>query len=104
MTLHARAPAVFVGTAKSVPWRPTGWFEDGVMRRAPARFVRDEPTARAVAPTRRAVEAANVIVDLFAVPAIRRRERCRAKVSPGARAVSGKPRERVRRCRVFARE
>lgn len=66
MTLQARAPAVFVGTAKSVNVAPYGRFEERLMRRAAARFVRDDATARRLAEHGVAVEAANVIVDLFA--------------------------------------
>lgn len=67
MTLAARAPTVFVGTAKSVHVAPYGPFEERLLRAARACFVRDEDTAKRLRD--RAVEAepaANVIVDLFA--------------------------------------
>jgi uncharacterized protein (TIGR03492 family) len=67
MTLIARAPTVFVGTAKSVNVAPYGPFEERVLRRARACFVRDEPTARRLREHGVPVEEpANVIVDLFA--------------------------------------
>ena len=46
MTLRMQAPAVFVGTAKSVSVAPYGPYERGVLSRAAVRFVRDEPTAQ----------------------------------------------------------
>jgi len=66
MTLQARAPTVFVGTAKSVSVAPYGRFEERVLSRAAVRFVRDEPTAEALRARGLTVEpAANTIVDLF---------------------------------------
>jgi uncharacterized protein (TIGR03492 family) len=66
MALEVRAPTVFVGTAKSVNVAPYGALEERLLRRAAARFVRDEATARRLAARGLAVEpAANVIVDLF---------------------------------------
>ncbi len=64
----AKAPTVFVGSAKSVDVAPYGPFEARVLARAAARFVRDDATAAAL--RRRGVEAdvANAIVDLFASP------------------------------------
>lgn len=67
MALQARSPAVFVGTAKSVSVAPYGPFEERLLRRAAARFVRDASTAERLAQHGLAVEpAANVIADLFA--------------------------------------
>ncbi len=66
MALQARSPAVFVGTAKSVNVAPYGAFESRLLRRAAACFVRDDATARRLAAGGLTVEAANVIVDLFA--------------------------------------
>ena len=69
MALTARAPTVFVGTAKSVNVAPYGALEERVLRRAAVRFVRDDATARRLADRGVSVEpAANVIVDLFATP------------------------------------
>jgi len=69
MTLAARAPTIFVGTAKSVAVAPYGALERRLLRGARARFVRDEPTARALRECGLEVEpAANVIVDIFAAP------------------------------------
>ncbi len=67
MALVARAPATYVGTAKSIRVAPYGPMERRVLRRAGQLFVRDEATAvdlrthglDATAP-------GNVIVDLFA--------------------------------------
>jgi uncharacterized protein (TIGR03492 family) len=66
MTLEARSPVVFVGTAKSVTVSPYGVFESRLLCRAAACFVRDDATARRLAGGGLAVESANVIVDLFA--------------------------------------
>lgn len=66
MTLLARTPAVFVGSAKSVAVAPYGAFEARVLTRAAACFVRDEPTADALRRRGVRAEAANAIVDLFA--------------------------------------
>ena len=67
MALAARAPVVFVGTAKSVNVAPYGPFEERVLRRARAVFVRDEATARRLRDHGVSVDgASNVIVDLFA--------------------------------------
>jgi uncharacterized protein (TIGR03492 family) len=66
MTLLARAPAVFVGSAKSVAVAPYGAFEARVLARAAACFVRDEATADALRRRGVRAEAANAIVDLFA--------------------------------------
>jgi uncharacterized protein (TIGR03492 family) len=68
MALFARAPTVFVGSAKSVDVAPYGAFEARLLARATARFVRDDATAAAL--RRRGVEAgvANAIVDLFVTP------------------------------------
>lgn len=67
MTLQTRAPALFVGTAKSVYVAPYGPLEERVLRRARAVFVRDDATARRLQAHGVAAEApGNVIVDLFA--------------------------------------
>ncbi len=68
MTLLTRAPAVFVGTAKSVEVAPYGPFERQVMARAALRFVRDDATALALRSHGVEADAANAIVDLFAAP------------------------------------
>lgn len=67
MTLQARAPTIFVGTAKSVYVAPYGPLEERVLRRARAAFVRDGATAARLQAHGVAAEApGNVIVDLFA--------------------------------------
>ncbi|MGA2758860.1 MAG: hypothetical protein ABSF08_00895 [Candidatus Cybelea sp.] len=67
MTLRARVPTVFVGTAKSVSVARYGALEERVLRGARACFVRDEATAQALREHGLCVEpSANVIVDLFA--------------------------------------
>jgi uncharacterized protein (TIGR03492 family) len=67
MSLAARAPVVFVGTAKSVNVAPYGPMEERVLRRARAVFVRDDATAARLREHGLNVEpSANVIVDLFA--------------------------------------
>ncbi len=67
MAAFARAPLVFVGTAKSVDVAPYGPLEERLLRRAAACFVRDDATARRLAEHGLRVEpAANVIVDLYA--------------------------------------
>lgn len=67
VALRSRAPTIYVGTAKSVHVAPYGPFEERVLRRARAVFVRDEETARALRGHGVAAEApGNVIVDLFA--------------------------------------
>ncbi|MBV8489192.1 MAG: hypothetical protein JO199_01590 [Candidatus Eremiobacteraeota bacterium] len=67
MARAAGAPAVFVGTAKSVNFAPYGPWEERVLRGAAARFVRDDATAQRLREHGLDVEpAANVIVDLFA--------------------------------------
>jgi uncharacterized protein (TIGR03492 family) len=67
MTLRTHAPAIFVGTAKSVSVAPYGPYERKVLSHAAVRFVRDEPTAQRLRDDGLDVEAgANVIVDLFA--------------------------------------
>ncbi len=68
MTIRARAPTVFVGTAKSVAVAPYGAFEKLLLRRARACFVRDEATAKALRAGGLDAEVANAIVDLFATP------------------------------------
>ncbi len=67
MALAAHAPAIYVGTAKSVLVAPYGPMERRVLRRAKAVFVRDAMTAQRL--QREGVDArapGNVIVDLFA--------------------------------------
>jgi uncharacterized protein (TIGR03492 family) len=83
MALQARAPSVFVGTAKSVNVAPYGVFEERLLRRAAARFVRDAPTAERLELHGLHVEApANVIADLFATPDDARAERAVEGFSP----------------------
>jgi uncharacterized protein (TIGR03492 family) len=66
MALANRAPVVYVGTAKSVLVAPYGGFEERVLRRARAIFVRDAATAKRLQSHRVAAEApGNVIVDLY---------------------------------------
>lgn len=66
MTLAAQVPTVFVGTAKSVRVAPYGRFEERIVGRAAAAFVRDEPTAERLRGHGVRVDAAaNAIVDLF---------------------------------------
>ncbi len=62
----AKAPTIFVGTAKSVNVAPYGPFEERLIRGARAIFVRDAPTAeRLVARGVRAEATGNAIVDLY---------------------------------------
>lgn len=68
MTLLAKTPAVFVGSAKSVDVAPYGPVEERIVARARVRFVRDAATARALASHGVNAEAANAIVDLFDSP------------------------------------
>ncbi len=68
MTLLARAPTAFVGSAKSVAVAPYGPVEERLLRRAEACFVRDDATAEALRRHGVPAEAANAIVDLFATP------------------------------------
>lgn len=69
MAMQTRAPAIFVGTAKSVNVAPYGPFEERLLRRATACFVRDAPTAERLERHGLRVEPpANVIADLFATP------------------------------------
>jgi uncharacterized protein (TIGR03492 family) len=67
MALQARAPTVFVGTAKSALVADYGPFERMLLRRARAVFVRDEATAARLRSRGISADApGNVIVDLFA--------------------------------------
>ena len=67
MALVARAPVVYIGTAKSVRVAPYGRFEERLLRRARMVFVRDEPTAARLRKHGIAAEApGNTIVDIFA--------------------------------------
>lgn len=67
MALRARAPTVFVGTAKSVYVAPYGPFEERIIRRAQAVFVRDQPTAARLQQHGIPAQApGNAIVDLYA--------------------------------------
>ena len=66
MAFLARARTIFVGSAKSVDVAPYGAFEERVLARAAARFVRDDATAAALRAHGVPAEAANAIVDLFA--------------------------------------
>ncbi len=71
MTLRARAPTIFVGTAKSVDVAPYGRLEERVLAHADVRYVRDDATAQRLRKHGLAVEpAANVIVDLFVAPPV----------------------------------
>lgn len=64
--LRSGAPAIYVGTAKSVHVAPYGAMEERVLRRARAVFVRDADTARALRGHGVDAEApGNVIADLF---------------------------------------
>lgn len=66
VALRSGAPAVYVGTAKSVHVAPYGPLEARILRRARAVFVRDAGTARALRSYGVDAEApGNVIVDLF---------------------------------------
>lgn len=65
MTRLARAPTVFVGSAKSVNVAPYGPVEERWLARASACFVRDEATASALRRHGLRAEVANAIVDLF---------------------------------------
>jgi uncharacterized protein (TIGR03492 family) len=66
MALQARAPTVFVGTAKSVHVAPYGKVEERILRRAYAVFVRDEATSQRLRAHGVDAQApGNVIVDLF---------------------------------------
>ncbi|MEO9096705.1 MAG: hypothetical protein ABI346_00800 [Candidatus Baltobacteraceae bacterium] len=100
MTLLARLPTLFVGTAKSAYVAPYGPFERLVLRAALRAFVRDEPTAvrlRAEG-VRRAEAPGNVIVDLLdsSAPAAAGRW---IGILPGSRAAAY--REAVRLGRVL---
>ncbi|MBV9270755.1 MAG: hypothetical protein JO165_06650 [Candidatus Eremiobacteraeota bacterium] len=64
MTLRAKHPTTFVGTAKSVYLAPYGPFEERVIKHARVVFVRDEPTAARLRAHDIDAHAANVIVDL----------------------------------------
>lgn len=66
MAFLARRPTIFVGTAKSVEVAPYGPFEERLLMRAAACFVRDDATAAALNRHGVHAEAANAIVDLFA--------------------------------------
>lgn len=67
MASRAGAPTVYVGTAKSVLVAPYGRFEERLLRRADAVFVRDAPTAQRLRSHGVAAEApGNAIVDLYA--------------------------------------
>lgn len=90
MTLAAGAPTIFVGTAKSVSVAPYGPFEIRLLRRAAARFVRDEATARALRERGLTVEkAANAIVDLFAAEDDPRASRAYEGFSPAIALLPG---------------
>lgn len=61
---QAKARAtVFVGTAKSVRVAPYGRFEQAIVRKADAVFVRDEPTSESLRAAKIGAQAANVIAD-----------------------------------------
>lgn len=83
MALQVKAPAIYVGTAKSVYVAPYGPVEERVLRRARAVFVRDEPTARRLRERGTPASApGNVIVDIFAVPDDPRAEAALAGFDP----------------------
>ena len=66
MTLAARLPTTYVGTAKSVLVAPYGPIEEHILRRATAIFVRDMATALRLQAHGLAAQApGNVIVDLY---------------------------------------
>jgi uncharacterized protein (TIGR03492 family) len=60
-------PTVFVGTAKSVEVAPYGPFEERLLARSNACFVRDDATAEALSRHGLKAEAANAIVDIFPI-------------------------------------
>lgn len=64
MALRAHAPVIFVGTAKSVYVAPYGRFEEGLIRRASAAFVRDAATVQALEARGVPARDANVMADL----------------------------------------
>jgi uncharacterized protein (TIGR03492 family) len=64
MALRAGAPVIFVGTAKSVYVAPYGRFEELLIRRAAAAFVRDAATAQRLAAHGIRASDANVMADL----------------------------------------
>ncbi len=68
MAFLARARTVFVGSAKSVDVAPYGAFEERLLSRAAACFVRDEATAQALHGHGVEADVANAIVDLFWSP------------------------------------
>jgi uncharacterized protein (TIGR03492 family) len=65
LALLARRPTVFVGTAKSAAVAPYGTFEEILLRRAAASFVRDAPTADRLRGHGVPALAANAIADLY---------------------------------------
>jgi uncharacterized protein (TIGR03492 family) len=67
MAFLARRPTVFVGTAKSIEVAPYGSFEERLLARTAACFVRDDATAEALRGHGLQAEAANAIVDLFTI-------------------------------------
>ena len=82
-----RAPAAFVGTAKSVYVAPYGPFERTLLRRAKLAFVRDEPTAQRLRGQGVAARApGNVIVDLVRNETIVDLPAATIAVFPGSRA------------------
>lgn len=94
MALQTSAPAIFVGTAKSVNVAAYGRFEERLLGRARVRFVRDEATAQRLREHGIATEpAANVIVDLFATGDDARAERAVEGFSPAIALFPGSRRE-----------
>jgi uncharacterized protein (TIGR03492 family) len=90
MSLRAKAPTVYVGTAKSVFVAPYGPIEERLLRRARAIFVRDEATAaRLRASGTPASAPGNVIVDMFAVPDDPRADEAFADFAPGVALFPG---------------
>lgn len=84
MAFIARAPTVFVGTAKSVHVAPYGPMERRILRKAQMVFVRDAATAQRLRETGIAAESpGNVIVDLFtAAPDLRECEQASEGFDP----------------------
>ncbi len=91
MTLAARTPTTYVGTAKSVRVAPYGPMERRVLARAAAVFVRDEPTAQRLRNEGVAADApGNVIVDLFAMPDDPRADRAAFGFTPAIAVLPGR--------------
>lgn len=87
MALRAGVRTIFAGTAKSVYVAPYGPFEERLMRKAFAVFVRDDATAQRLKQHGIAARSANVIVDLYARSQSRFEQSCRPRLAlfPGSR-------------------